>query len=215
MKHIMAAILNGKHIIKTYPRWSLSQIYKDIVEMRKNDKELNGYKAVEMPVYDEIEESELYLIWHKEATKEYHKNGKKAYDIFMRNHIPDLILNGKKYYYDINENYSKQLDIERLLINLKGSIILAVKKGLDSKEGMFGVINTGADTFTVKIKEEKKRYLFIAYTYDDKSLEFMKDKYKTRGWADTIEEVKSFCIGSYIYNELELDVDDALLILAK
>nr|DAW31726.1 MAG TPA: hypothetical protein [Caudoviricetes sp.] len=74
----------------------------------------------------------------------------------MRNYIPNLTLNGKKYYYDINENYSKRLDIGRLLINLKGSIILAVKKGLDSKEGLFGVINTGIDTFTVKVKEEKR-----------------------------------------------------------
>lgn len=55
MKHIIAAILKGKDIIKTYPRWDLSQIYKDIVELRKNDKELNGYKAVEMLAYDELE----------------------------------------------------------------------------------------------------------------------------------------------------------------
>lgn len=98
----------------------------------------------------------LFIARHKEATKEYHASGKKAYDIFMRNYIPNLTLNGKKYYYDINENYSKRLDIGRLLINLKGSIILAVKKGLDSKEGLFGVINTGIDTFTVKVKEEKR-----------------------------------------------------------
>lgn len=203
MKHIIAAILKGKDIIKTYPRWDLSQIYKDIVELRKNDKELNGYKAVEMLAYDEMEESALYLIWHKEATKEYYASGKKAYDIFMRNHIPNLTLNGKKYYYDINENYSKRLDIGRLLINLKGSIILAVKKGLDSKEGLFGVINTGVDTFTVKVKEEKKNYLFIAYAYNDEGIESAKDDYR------------KLCIGNYIYDELELDVDDALLILAK
>lgn len=203
MKHIIAAILKGKDIIKTYPRWDLSQIYKDIVELRKNDKELNGYKAVEMLAYDEMEESALYLIWHKEATKEYYASGKKAYDIFMRNHIPNLNLNGKKYYYDINENYSKRLDIGRLLINLKGSIILAVKKGLDSKEGLFGVINTGIDTFTVKVKEEKKNYLFIAYAYNDEDIESAKDNYR------------KLCIGNYIYDELELDVDDALLILAK
>ena len=201
MKHIIAAILKGKDIIKTYPRWDLSQIYKDIVELRKNDKELNGYKAVEMLAYDEMEESALYLIWHKEATKEYYASGKKAYDIFMRNHIPNLTLNGKKYYYDINE--SKRLDIGRLLINLKGSIILAVKKGLDSKEGLFGVINTGIDTFTVKVKEEKKNYLFIAYAYNDEDIESAKDDYR------------KLCIGNYIYDELELDVDDALLILAK
>lgn len=203
MKHIIAAILKGKDIIKTYPRWDLSQIYKDIVELRKNDKELNGYKAVEMLAYDEMEESALYLIWHKEATKEYYASGKKAYDIFMRNHIPNLTLNGKKCYYDINENYSKRLDIGRLLINLKGSIILAVKKGLESKEGLFGVINTGIDTFTVKVKEEKKNYLFIAYAYNDEDIESAKDDYR------------KLCIGNYIYDELELDVDDALLILAK
>lgn len=203
MKHIIAAILKGKDIIKTYPRWDLSQIYKDIVELRKNDKELNGYKAVEMLAYDEMEESALYLIWHKEATKEYYTSGKKAYDIFMRNHIPNLTLNGKKCYYDINENYSKRLDIGRLLINLKGSIILAVKKGLESKEGLFGVINTGIDTFTVKVKEEKKNYLFIAYAYNDEDIESAKDDYR------------KLCIGNYIYDELELDVDDALLILAK
>lgn len=203
MKHIIAAILKGKDIIKTYTRWDLSQIYKDIVELRKNDKELNGYKAVEMLAYDEMEESALYLIWHKEATKEYYASGKKAYDIFMRNYIPNLTLNGKKYYYDINENYSKRLDIGRLLINLKGSIILAVKKGLDSKEGLFGVINTGVDTFTVKVKEEKKNYLFIAYAYNDEDIESAKDDYR------------KLCIGNYIYDELELDVDDALLILAK
>lgn len=121
----------------------------------------------------------------------------------MRNHIPNLTLNGKKYYHDINENYSKRLDIGRLLINLKGSIILAVKKGLDSKEGLFGVINTGIDTFTVKVKEEKKNYLFTAYAYNDGDIESTKDNYR-----------KLF-IGNYIYDEMELDVDDALLILAK